>query len=245
MKRKHLSAWVASSAIVSFLISLMFSAIISSGATDIPPPVSGIEIVEYKDSIVQEAGTAKAYEVKVKNIGVLTLNDVRLGAEKIPEGWFSSDDVVDLEFEEVATLKYELTVPEGVSDLYWFPLVARGSYGVATVSDTAPVIVNVAAPEANVTTTTAPEAQLPLIPAPIISISENLTQLFDELKEMLKSKELEDYSEIVFSKFRAGVAYVRVTARAVLSDQLLLYKTIVVLLVVTLILATGRELIIG
>jgi len=234
--------------IVSFLISLtLFSAVVSAAATEIPPPVSGIEILEYEESIVQQAGTSGTYEVKVKNIGVLSLLDVNLGAEKIQEGWFSSDDAVDLEFGEAGVLAYELKVPEGVSGLYWFSLVARGSHGVGTVSDTGPVILNIVAlPEANITTTTTLETTQPLITLPpIISISENLTEFIDELKEMFKSKELESYSELVFSKFRAAVTYVRITTKAVLSDQLLLYKTVVVLFVVMLILTAGRKMIMG
>jgi hypothetical protein len=84
------------------------------------PPVSGIEISEYEDSLVQQAGTSGAYEVKVKNIGVLGLRNVKLESEKIPDEWFSSDASVDLEFGETGVLQYELAVPEAASGLFAF-----------------------------------------------------------------------------------------------------------------------------
>lgn len=242
-KPKNLSAGV-----VLFLISLtLFTVVVSAAATEIPPPVSGIEIFEYRDSIVQQAGTNGTYEVKIKNIGVLSLQDIKLGAEKIQEGWFSSDDAVDLEFGEIGVLKYELKVPESASDLDWFSLVVSGSYGAGTTSDIKPVVLNIVAlPEASITTTTTPETTKPVITLPpIIPILENLTETIDELKEKLKAKELWTCPEIVFSKFRAVVTYARVTARTVLANEVLMYKTAAILFVVMLILAAGKKLIMG
>lgn len=175
------------------------------------PPVSGIEIFEYDDSLVHQAGTSGAYEVKVKNIGVLGLRNVKLESEKIPDGWFSSDASVDLEFGETGVLQYELTVPETASGLFAFSLIARGSYGAGIASDIQPIVLNVLVlPKPGATTT------IQTTQPPIVSISEDLPKLIENLKY--------DWPELVFSKFRAGVTYVRTTTKAVLTDKALIYN---------------------
>jgi hypothetical protein len=200
------------------------------------PPVSGIEISEYEDSLVQQAGTSGAYEVKVKNIGVLGLRNVKLESEKIPDEWFSSDASVDLEFGETGVLQYELAVPEAASGLFAFSLIARGSYGAGIASDIQPIVLNVLVlpePGATTGTTSAAETTQP----PIVSISEDLPKLIENLKY--------DWPEFVFSKFRAGVTYVRTTAKAVLTDKALIYNAAGWLFVFMLVLAGISKFIMG
>lgn len=240
-----------------FLVSSMFVFTINSVVAEIPPPVYGIEIFEYDDLLLHPAGTTKEYEVKVKNIGVLSLRDVKLGAEKISNNWFLSDSIADLEFEETGVLKYKLEIPESASGLHLFSLVVQGSYGVGMVSDIEPVVLNIlVSPESNitpaittttmiettitetVTTTTVVEtAATTTTQPPIVSISDYLTNL----TERVKSEGL----EIVFSKFRAAVTYVRTSAKSILTNEALVYKTAAALFVLMLILTAIRKAVIS
>lgn len=229
---------VGSIGIASFLITLtlftlftLFTPIISVAAGQVPPPIYDIEISEYDYSVNQKPGTTETYEVKIKNIGILSLRDIKLEIEKIPEDWFLSDDTVGLEFGEVGALKYELTVPAGISGLYAFPLIVRGSYGVGIVSDIKPVVLNIttlAEPKV-ITTTTTIETET------ITTITTSTTVLTEPEKPISMSDILNP--EIVFSKFRAGVTRVRTTVKAILTNEMLLYKTAAVLFIAILILA--------
>lgn len=215
-------------------VTIFFNSAIGLASADVPPPVSGIEILEYENSIAQQAGTRSAYEVKVKNIGVLGLRDVRLEVEKIPAEWFSSNATLDLEFGKVGTLKYELAVPEDASGLRAFSLIAKGSYGPGVVSDIEPIVLNaLALPQPTepkiTTTTTQPTTQPPIIP-----ISKNISDLLNFLNP-----------ENVFSKVRAAVTYVKTTARGVLTDDTLIYKTAAALFVVMVVLVIVRKAMIG
>ncbi len=230
--------------IASFLIILtlftlftLFTPIISSATKDVPPPIYGIEILEYDYSLNQKPGTTETYEVKIKNIGILSLRDVKLEAEKIPEDWFSSDATIDLEFGEVGALKYELTVPVGISGLYAFPLIARGSYGVGIVSDIKPVILNATIlTEPKITTTTTTTEIKTAETTTTTTEPTTSTTAPTELQKPISVLEILN-PEIVFSKFRAAVTRVRITIKAILTNEMLLYKTAAVLFIAMLILA--------
>lgn len=248
-----ISAWSGGPiGLASFLITLtlftlftLFTPIISSAAKQVPPPVYGIEILEYDYSLNQKPGTTEAYEVKIKNIGVLSLRDVKLEAEKIPEDWFSSDASIDLEFGEVGALKYELTVPVGVSDLYAFSLIVRGSYGVDIVSDIKPVILNVTIlTEPKITTTTTTIETERAETTTTTAAPAETTTPSTELRKPISVSEILN-PEIVFSKFRAAVTRVRISVKAVLTNEMLLYKTATVLFIVVLILAGLSKAVMG
>lgn len=224
-------------------IALLNSAAIpvSAASADIPP-VSGIEILEYENSILQEAGTISTYEVKVKNIGVLDLRDVGLDAEKIPAGWFSSNATLELEFGKVGVLKYELAIPEDASGMSAFSLIVKGSYGPGVVTDIAPVVLNVlvlpepkntATTEVTQTTTSQPATPATTQP-PIIPISKGVSDLLKFLNP-----------ENAFSKFRGAVTYVRATASGILTDETIIYKTAAALFVVVVVLVIVRKAMVG
>lgn len=265
------SKWFSAGILSSLTVLAFFIVAASLVTAEIPPPVSGIEISEYSDSIIRQSGTIGTYQVEIKNIGILSLYDVRLEAEKLPEGWFSSssDPVAELGFGDIAILEYELAVPEGVSGLYAFSLITRGSYGVSTVSDIEPVVLNVLLlPEPEVgaetttttvpvttttttTTTTAVETTTTIgittpegtTQPPIVYISEDLPEMIEQFKEKLKSG-WSGYlcSDTAFSKFRAAVTYVRTNIKAVLTDESLVYRTAFVLFAVMLVLMVVEKL---
>ena len=236
---------VGSIGIASFLIALtlftlftLFTPIISSAAEQVPPPIYDIEISEYDYSLNQKPGTTETYEVKIKNIGILSLRDIKLEAEKIPEDWFLSDDTIGLEFGEVGALEYELTVPTGISGLYAFPLIVRGSYGVGIVSDIKPVVLNIttsAEPDIITTTTTIETETTTTITTTTTALT-GTTAAPAEVQKPIDMPEILN-PEIVFSKFRAAVTRIRTTVKAVLNNEMLLYKTAAVLFIAMLILA--------
>jgi len=245
-KKSEISArTVGSIGIASFLIALiLFTPIISLAAKEVPPPIYDIEISEYDYSLNQNPGTTETYEVKIKNIGILSLRDIKLEIEKIPEDWFLSDDTIGLEFGEVGTLEYELTVPAEISGLYVFPLIVRGSYGVGIVSDIKPVVLNIttlAGPNIITTTTTieteieAERDETTTTTTEPIETTETTNPLVI-LEKPIDMLEILN-PEIVFSKFRAGVTRVRTTVRAILTNEMLLYKTAAMLFITILILA--------
>jgi len=148
-----------------------------------------------------------------------------------------------LEFGEVGVLEYELTVPAGISGLYAFPLIVRGSYGVGIVSDIKPVVLNIttlAEPEV-ITTTTTTEAKITETET-ITTITTSTTASTETTNPLVILEKPIDMPEIlnpeiVFSKFRAGVTRVRTTVKAILTNEMLLYKTAAVLFIAMLILA--------
>ena len=126
-----------------FLVVNLFNTTTSSAAVEIPPPIHGVEIFEYNDSLTQIAGITETYEVKVKNIGVVGLGEVKLGAERLEYGWFSSNETASLEFKDVVTLRYSLSVPTDARGLYVFSIIAYGTSADTTVSNTGIVSLNV------------------------------------------------------------------------------------------------------
>jgi hypothetical protein len=230
--------------IVFSIASIFGSMVMLSSSATVPvyaassdiPPVSGIEILKYESSIAQEPGTRSTYEVKVENIGVLGLSGVSLTAEKIPAGWFSSNDTLGLEFGKTGDLKYELAIPEDASGMLAFSLVAKGSYGPGVVTDIVPVVLNVVVlPQPTLpTTTTTEQPQATTTQPPIISVSKSVSDLLNFLNP-----------ENAFSKFRDGVAYVGATARGILTDDTLIYKTAAALFVVVVVLVIIRKAMMG
>ena len=203
----------AFSAVILSLV-LLSTTCTAAIASDIPPPVYGIDIVEYENSVEQGAGTSVMYEVNVKNIGVLGLRDIVLEYDRLPEGWFLSTDSIDLEFDKVGILSYYISVPEGESSFRAFSLIARGNYGVGEVTKIVPVALNVTDGAVTDTTTTQPQAT-------------------DQLQL--------DFPELVFSKIRSAVDCVRVGIKGILTDEMLLYKVVAALFVITIALLAVKK----
>lgn len=143
----------------------------SAMASDIPPPVYGLNIVGYEDVITQTAGTREIHEVEVKNIGVVEIGNIYLISDRLESGWFESNSSVSLEFDKVGVLKYYMDVPESAEGMHVFSLIAVGDYGVGKVSKIVPVILKVENAKAPATTTTTTQ-QLPHIEIPGISVPE-------------------------------------------------------------------------
>jgi hypothetical protein len=205
---------------------VLFLGVCASATADVPPPVYGIDIVSYEYSIEQEAGTLVYYEVEVENTGVLALRDIVLESEKLPEGWFLSIGSVDLEFEKTGTVGYEIALPKNASGLHAFSLIARGSYGVGEATKIVPIVLNIVkakSVEETTTTTTEP----PAITIPDLETSDAISLLNPER---------------IFSKFREAVGYVRVRARAVLTDEVLLYNTVIALIIVVVALLVVKRI---
>ncbi len=126
--------------------------VLSESFSSVPPPIYGIDIVEYNSSIVQVAGTTQMYKVKVKNTGIMDLENIRLGSDRLDKEWFYSNDTKDLKFGECDTLTYFLEVPKDVEDLYAFSLVVYGTHGINSISNTKLVALNIIKTQSRSTT---------------------------------------------------------------------------------------------
>lgn len=139
--RRNKSFW-------SFRISMIVTAVvlmtfINIAVSEVPPPVYGVDIVKHDESITQTAGTTQTYEATVKNIGVVGLDEIWLGVDRLDTSWFRSEETVSLDFEETAVLRYDLSVPEDTQGLYPFFLVVLGKAGTNEFSNMKIVSLNI------------------------------------------------------------------------------------------------------
>lgn len=209
MKPAHLAAILAMA-----LIAAPVAAAAASLAQEVPP-VYGIEVYEYDRSISQEAGTSAVYLVRVRNTGVLDLAGARLYAEGLPTTMFQSDSPLarPLKFGDTADMTYRLYVPAGFEGTYAFNVVAAATYGAGNTSHSKPVRLEVGSGAGKATTTTAP--------VQTISLDASV-------------KQPAGAAEAVFSRFRAGVEYVRDAASSIISDRTMLLTIAAVLLAIAL-----------
>lgn len=112
-------------------------------AQDIPPPVYAVEITDYDGVIYQSPGTVKTYKVEVTNSGVMGLDLIRLGSDRLEKDWFSTTGSLMLEFEEKGELEYSIALPSGAEGQHVFFIVAYGSVAENQVSDKRIVVLNV------------------------------------------------------------------------------------------------------
>jgi len=247
----------------------------SASTSDIPPPVHGIQIYEYGKSINQSAGTEAAYEVQVQNTGVLDLTDVKLKSDKIPCEWFSTEAVSNssktLKFGEIVTLDYKLKIPADAAGEKVFSIIAYGSYGVGSVSDIKPVLLNIT-PQPNITPGPGTVSRPSSDEATTGICSANITETTETTESVEKStssststftptsipptspitgiidatsKEIQNFTSLpekAFSRVRAFVAYARADLSDMFADGLLLSQIAAVLFVIVLILVGARKI---
>jgi hypothetical protein len=156
-------------------------------AADTPPQIYDVGIVMYDYLLFQEAGTTATYEVTVRNTGVMDLSDVRLGAERLEEGWFSSDDIAVLEAGQEANLTYDLQIQGGSEGMYAFSLVVFASSGRTGISNTKIVSLNIGHETTATTSTT------------ILPATTETTQLTSPPSEPSESPELINANLILFA----------------------------------------------
>ena len=258
MKQKTEFLTIGVSVLIGFFLILTPS--MCDATSQVPPPIYGVEVAEHESSLTQIAGTTEAYELKVKNIGVIELGEIKLGVERLNPDWFSSDETVSLKFEETAILTYDLEIPEDAEGLYAFSIVVFGTSGINTVSSSHIVSLNVVksdtVPIGGTTPTettqmpttqpptTTPSTHTPVIyptPSTTSTISKNQTVIETNFTSLVEG--FNEISNYILSKFKSAVTRTRIFVGRVLTDMNILLSATIGLFAVLLILIVVRYII--
>ena len=229
---------------------LAADAVMAQTQPDELPPVYGVEIIEYNDSLIQIAGTKKTYGLIVKNTGVMDLSEIYLGVDRLDNKWFSSDYKVSLKFRETGKLEFDLDVPENASGLHVFYLVVFGKSGNNAISNkviislgvlpstrpqtttTTPMVTTTLVPTTSVPTeTTLPETTLPQITT---TVTTNRTKILDGFS---------DFSERAFSTVKSTLISLGSMVKGLLTNGSLLLDIAGSLFIILAVLLIVREIV--